>query len=282
MEIAQRRVAGRLVRYAVRAGDPARTPLLLLNGIGANLELIEPFADALPGPTIIVFDVPGVGGSPTPLLPYRPWQIARIAATLLSALGIGEVDVLGVSWGGVIAQQFALQYRSRCRRLILAATAPGVTMLPPSISVMLKMATPRRYIDRRYAHRVAGEIYGGRFRVDSQSVTETLRHIRFSSRRGYYMQLAALVGWSSLPWLPFVRQPTLIMAGTDDPLVPGVNARLMQYLIPRARLATIACGHLFLVTEPHASARVVDEFLCSAQLEQTSTPLETAPARRAA
>lgn len=255
------RVRGHRIRYAVRAGDPARVPLLILNGIGANIELLAPFVDALPAPTVITFDVPGVGGSPTPASPYRPSGVARLAEGLLDRLGYSDADVLGVSWGGAIAQQFAFQCRSRCRRLVLAATSPGALMVPAHPSVLFKMATPRRYLDKAHAHRIAGDVYGGVFRRDPKIVADTLRHVRFSSRGGYYLQLAAAWGWSSLPWLFTLRQPTLIMAGADDPLVPTLNARVMQWLMPDARLEILDCGHLFLITRAEESARLVESFL---------------------
>jgi poly(3-hydroxyalkanoate) depolymerase len=210
---------------------------------------------------VTIFDVPGVGGSPMPSSPYRPKGIARLAAGLLDHLGYAEVDVLGVSWGGVIAQQFAFQHPTRCRRLVLAATAPGVLMVPGDPSVLVKMATPRRYIDTRHAHRIAGDVYGGAFRRDPALVSRTLRHIRFSGKGGYYLQLAAIAGWTSLPWLFTLRQTTLVMAGADDPLIPTINARIMQWLIPDSRLEILDCGHLFLVTAAAESARIVDAFL---------------------
>src|SRR5215467_16153859 len=138
-----------MLRVGVRRSEKSHPPLLLFNGIGANIELVEPFLDALDGPEAIVFDVPGVGGSPAPWLPYRPWMLARLTAQLLDQLGYAEVDVLGVSWGGALAQQFAFQQASRCRRLILAATSPGHLMIPGRLTVLLKMATPRRYRDPR-------------------------------------------------------------------------------------------------------------------------------------
>ena len=261
MRIDHAHIAGRRIRYGVRGGDGARLPLLILNGLGANIELAQPFIDALPGPMVAIFDVPGVGGSPMPSSPYRPAGIARLAAGLLDHLGYAKADVLGVSWGGVIAQQFAFQYRSRCRRLVLAATAPGVLMVPGHPSVIVKMATPRRYVDSRHAHRIAGDVYGGAFRRDRALVARTLRHIRFSGKGGYYLQLAAAFGWTSLPWLFTLRQPTLVMAGGDDPLIPTINARILQWLIPDSRLEILDCGHLFLVTLPVESARIVDAFL---------------------
>ena len=261
LRIGRARVNGRDLRYAVREGDPARPPLLFLNGLGANIELAAPFVDALAAPTIVTFDVPGVGGSPTPPSPYRPSTIARLAVALLDRLGHDVVDVLGVSWGGAIAQQLALQHPSRCCRLVLAATAPGALMVPGRLSALLGLVTPRRYVDADHARRVAGNVYGGAFRDDPDLVMRTFRHVRFASRGGYYLQLGAVCGWTSLPWLPLVRQPTLIMAGADDPLVPTINARLMQWLIPDARLAIVDCGHLFLVSRAEESARIVDAFL---------------------
>jgi poly(3-hydroxyalkanoate) depolymerase len=250
-----------LLRVGVRHGEHARPPLLLFNGIGANIELVEPFLDALAGPEAIIFDVPGVGGSPAPTLPYRPSTLARLSARLLDQLGHRQVDVLGVSWGGALAQQFAFQQGERCRRLVLAATSPGHLMVPGKATVLLKMATPRRYKDPDYMKRVAGDIYGGALRSSPELVRKHLRHVRWSSDYGYYLQLIAGFGWSSLPWLRFLPQPTLVMAGTDDPIVPVANGRILANLIPDARLVTIDDGHLFLVTSASESAAMISEFL---------------------
>ncbi len=250
-----------MLRVGVRRGEKARPALLLFNGIGANIELVEPFLDALEGPEAIIFDVPGVGGSPAPRLPYRPWTLARLSARLLDQLGHDQVDVLGVSWGGALAQQFAFQQAKRCRRLVLAATSPGHLMVPGKLTVLLKMATPRRYKDPDYMRRIAGDIYGGALRTSPELVREHLRHVRWSSDYGYYLQLIAGFGWSSLPWLRFLRQSTLVMAGTDDPIVPVANARILARLIPDARLVTIEDGHLFLLTSASESAEIISEFL---------------------
>ena len=261
MQIGLREVGNRTLRVGVRRGDLSRPPLLMFNGIGANIELVAPFLEALQGPEAIVFDVPGVGGSPAPTLPYRPWMLARLSAHLLDQLGHERVDVLGVSWGGALAQQFAFQYARRCRRLVLAATSPGHLMVPAKLSVLLKMASPRRYKDPEYMNRIAGDIYGGALRRSPALVREHLRHVRWSSDYGYYLQLIAGFGWSSLPWLRLLAQPTLVMAGSDDPLVPGVNARILAKLIPDARLVTVDDGHLFLVTSAPESARIISGFL---------------------
>lgn len=261
MHISLHDVGGQMLRVGIRRGDAARPPLLLFNGIGASIELVEPFLAALCGPEAIIFDVPGVGGSPAPMMPYRPRGLARLAARLLDQLGYQQVDVLGVSWGGTLAQQFAFQHPRRCRRLILAATSPGHLMVPGKLSVLLKMATPRRYKDPDYMRAIAGDIYGGALRGSPELVRQHLRHVRWSSDYGYYLQLIAATGWSSLPWLRFVAQPTLVLMGTDDPIVPIANGRILERLIPDAQLETIDDGHLFLVTSAAESAEIIARFL---------------------
>ena len=165
-------VGGRLLRVSVRPGrgepgSPARPPLLLFNGIGASLELLEPFVARLdPAVEVIRFDPPGVGGSPLPPNPYRFSGLCRLIADLLTELGHDQVDVLGISWGGAVAQHFAAFQRDRCRRLVLVATATGAVMVPARPSVLAHMVTPRRYLNRGYLERVAGTIYGGTARGD--------------------------------------------------------------------------------------------------------------------
>src|SRR5438876_3192364 len=154
------------LRIAIRPGNGTRTPLLLMNGIGVNLEVLQPYVDALdPAIEVLRFDVPGTGGSPAPRIPYRFSAHARLVTKMLDQLGYGEVDVLGVSWGGALAQQFALQNPRRCRRLILVATTHGIPMVLPSLLVLWKFATPRRFNDAIYRTRIAGEIYGGALRA---------------------------------------------------------------------------------------------------------------------
>jgi poly(3-hydroxyalkanoate) depolymerase len=256
-------VGGQHLRVAVRPGDRTRTPLVLANGIGASLELLQPFVDALdPSIEVIRFDVPGVGGSPLPRRPYHLSTLARLVARLLDQLGYVTVDMLGVSWGGGLAQQFALCHHDRCRRLVLAATGTGMLMVPGRPRVLARMATPRRYLDPAYAERIAADLYGGTVRSDPSRARALLHgRTRVGPPRGYLYQLAAGAGWSSLPLLPWIRQPTLLLAGDDDPIIPLVNARIMRRLLPHAELHVYHGGHLGLLTEAAELAPVVDRFL---------------------
>ena len=263
-------VGGQLLRVAIRpgrneAGRPPRVPLLLINGIGARLELLEPFVSKLdPAVEVIRFDPPGVGGSPPPRRPYRFSGLCRLIAAMLAELGYDRVDVLGISWGGGVAQHFAAFQRARCRRLVLVATATGTPMVPARPSVLVHLATPRRYLDPGYLGRVAGDLYGGLARVDSAEIVAAMHGShRAGPSRGYLYQLAAAAGWTSLPLLPRLRQPTLILAGDDDPIIPLANARLMHRLIRDSRLHVYHGGHLALVTEAAELAPVVDGFLAA-------------------
>jgi poly(3-hydroxyalkanoate) depolymerase len=254
-------IGGQSLHVAIKHGSGREPPLLLFNGIGAKWELARPFLEALTSTTAIIFDIPGVGGSPRPLLPYRPSTLARLAAGLVAELSYAEVDVAGVSWGGAIAQQFAHQYPKLCRRLVLAATAPGATMVPASLSVLWKMATPRRYIDKDYMGKVAPDIYGGAFRKDPSAIGSHADAIHGARNLGYFYQLLAMAGWTSLPWLWSLPQPTLVLMGSDDPLVSPINGQILARLIPNAELRMIDDGHLFMVTRPAETAGLIEAFL---------------------
>ena len=246
---------------ATTRGPAGRPPLLLFNGIGANWQFAKPFLDALTNTTAIIFDVPGVGGSPLPRLPYRPSTLARLAAGLVAELGHQQVDVAGVSWGGGIAQQFAHQYRRHVPtagiggdlagrdhgpRQTLGAleTRDAAPLCRPQLHAQHRRRNLRRSVPRRPgAHR------------------EHARAMSGASNLGYLYQLLAMTGWTSLPWLWSLRQPTLVLMGRDDPLVPPVNGRILARLIPNARLQMIDDGHLFMVTRPAETAKTIEAFL---------------------
>jgi poly(3-hydroxyalkanoate) depolymerase len=255
-------VDGQPLRKAIRSGDGIRTPLLLMNGIGINLEVLQPFIDALdPAIEVIRFDVPGTGGSPARTIPYRFSALARLVAQMLNQLGYQQVDVLGVSWGGGLAQQFAYQYPERCRRLILVSTGTGALVVPGNPSALVKIATPRRYKDPALMAQIAGEIYGGKVRKQPELARKFAETASAGSRLGYLYQLLGPAGWTSVPWLHRIRQPTLILHGDEDPLVPPVNAKIMHRLIPHSKLYIFHDGHLGLGTSAQELAQVVDQFL---------------------
>jgi poly(3-hydroxyalkanoate) depolymerase len=238
-------------------GSAARVPLLLFNGIGANVELLAPIAECLTDVEVIAFDAPGVGGSGPARHPYRPWQYALLATRLLDALGYRRpVDVLGVSWGGAMAQQLAFQARRRVRRLVLAATSAGAFMVPGHPSVLLKLASPRRYLDADYLERHFAALYG-----DEHGNGDHAARIKPPTLPGYLCQLLAGAGWTSAPFLPLIPHETLVLSGRRDRIVPPGNGRILASLIPRARLQIVDGGHLFLVSQAAQVMPMIEAFL---------------------
>lgn len=259
-------VGGRSLRVVVRPASgpgPRRTPLLICNGIGAATDVLDPLVDALPANLdVIRFDPPGIGGSAMPSLPYHLTWMAHRLGQVLTRMGVREVDVMGFSWGGMLAQQFALSRRRRLRRLVLAATGTGALMIPASPRVMAAMSTPRRHQDPGYIDTVAAQIYGGSMRERPELASQVLGSgARRGPMRGYYYQLLALSGWTSLPMLGSIRAPSLILAGDDDPIVPNGNAKLLARGIRDSRLETYHGGHLELLVSPERFAPIIDDFL---------------------
>jgi len=256
-------VDGARMRVSIEGAGRGR-PLLLLNGIGAGLELFAPFRARLGEIETIAVDIPGTGGSPATALPKRLCGIARLLVSLLDVLGYAKVDVLGISWGGTLAQELAYRFPERVGRLVLVATSPGLFSLPGRLRALMVLATPRRYFSPTYFEKVAPILYGGAVR-DRPELLQDQGHLRFirpPSVRGYLWQLAAVAGWTSLPWLHRLRMPVLVMAGDDDPIIPVANARLIAWRLPNATLEIVpGGGHIFLLTHAETVAPRIAAFL---------------------
>ena len=254
-------VDGVILRTAFWAAknDVGNRPLLFFNGIGANLELTHALGDMFPDRDIITFDVPGVGKSPVTQWPYRPWMLARWARKLLDQFHIDEVDVMGVSWGGALAQQFAFQYRNRVGKLILCATTAGMTMIPGKPASLSKMVDARRYTDPNYMRDNFATLYGD---VADGAADGHINNLMPPEPKGYIYQLLAFIGWSSLPFIRFLRMPALVMMGDKDSIVPLANGHILKVALPNSRLHVVeGGGHLFLVTRARETAEVIQAFL---------------------
>ncbi|MGH9008280.1 MAG: alpha/beta fold hydrolase [Acidimicrobiia bacterium] len=271
-------VDGVQVRVSVRPGTgfppaPDRPPLLLCNGIGAPLEMWPPFRDPLGRPTI-AFDAPGVGESSVPLIPPTLADVARLLLKVLDQLDVPTVDVLGVSWGGALAQELAHRGGERVRRLVLCATAAGGLIVPGDPRVLAILATPLRYWSPTYLDRVAPTLYGPEVAGNPELMAHQrrARFTRSPSARGYVWQVLALRRFSSLLWLHRLRQPTLVLAGESDRIIPVANGRILASRIPGARLEVVPGGHLFLLTHAEAMAARINAFLDEPDPEPRSCP----------
>jgi len=217
----------------------------------------------------IAFDNRGVGQSDVPAGPYSMAGMASDAAAVLDAARIRSAHVFGVSMGGMIAQEFALQYPQRARSLILGCTNAGghsaqraepaalemlrtVSVLPPAqgaeaaVPFIYDVATPRSLIDEDIA----------------------VRRPWFSTAQGYLGQLQAILAWESFSRLPQIAAPTLVIHGKADRLVPVGNGEMIASRIPGAQLVLLAgAGHLFTTDQPEAAHKAVLEFLSSQPVE---------------
>jgi poly(3-hydroxyalkanoate) depolymerase len=255
-------VGGRELRVAERG--QGGTPLLLLSGIGAHLDMWGPFERQLNGRHVIAFDPPGTGESPRLGWPRRMDGLARIVRELLDALGHEQVDALGVSFGGALAQELARRHPARVRRLVLCATSAGFVCVPPKPLPALMLMTPARYYNRAVFRWMMPRLVGGRTARDPDALASQAdaRLSRPPDLLGYAFQLYAASGWTSAHYLHRLSQPTLVVAGEDDPAIPLPNARFLAARIPDASLHVVkGGGHVFVLDEPENVVSQIEEFL---------------------
>jgi poly(3-hydroxyalkanoate) depolymerase len=233
-------------------------------GLGGNIEMWEPLMDALDGFQTIAFDAPGTGDSDTPRCPLSIKRLAHVTLGLLDQLGYRRVDAVGVSYGGAIAQELAYRHPGHVRRMVLAATAYGIGSVPGKPLALALLSTPYRYYSRSHLREIAPRLYGGRI-ARQPDLLDRHAYSRIEhapSLRGYLWQLAAISGWSSLPYLHRLRLPVLVLTGDDDPIIRVVNGRILASLIPGARLHVLpGAGHLFLIDQAEDSAELIRTFL---------------------
>jgi pimeloyl-ACP methyl ester carboxylesterase len=235
-------------------------PLLLYSGIWGEVGLWDGLLPHLTGFRTIAFDPPGIGRSQMPALPLTMAGLARFGTSVLDEFGVDSAHVLGASFGGAVAQQMAFMHPRRVRRLVLASTSFGGFAMPGSLEALWHFIHPRSYHPERL-ERVAGAMFGGRLRREPELV-RTMHIRRPTSTIAAVYRMAPLFGWTSLPWLWGIRQPTLVVAGDDDPVTPLVNHRVIAALMPRARLHIVrGGGHLALLDSAAEVGPVITSFL---------------------
>lgn len=247
-------------------------PLLLINGLGAHTTMWRPLERNLPGVRLISFDAPGIGESPLAIPTPTISMMADLLDDLLSELGLDRVDVLGYSFGGAVAQQFAFRHPERVRRLVLGATLPGWGCVMGPWRSVGQAYNPLRYLSKTYYDRTIGDLAGGQARWDDEFRARhgQERLGRQPNALAYYGQISALGSWTSLPWLNRIKAPTLVVCGDDDPLVPQANSVLLARRIPRARLVVAPGeGHLLLFDDNGKAPSSIRDFLTAPSLRES-------------
>jgi 3-oxoadipate enol-lactonase len=241
-------------------------PLLLIMGLGFSLVMWRELRTILAGRfRVILFDNRGVGGSGVSLRPFPLSDMARDAIAVLDAAGAAGANVLGVSMGGMIAQEIAIRWPERVRRLILACThcgsRHGVRPDPKVVRALL----PKPFVSR--ARRIESLVP---YLYDPHTPRERIERDLDLIRRnlppslGYLQQLLAILPWQSYDRLPRITAPTLVIHGETDLLVPPANGRILAERIPGARLAMLPqAGHIFPTDQPDLTRSAILEFLAS-------------------
>ena len=244
-----------------REGSSDDLPLLLINGMAARLEMWQPLSAALQDRPLLMFDFPGITGRPALDLPLDMPGLAQWSGRLLDVLEVEKADVLGYSWGGVLAQQFARDTSERVRALVLASTnfGFGAVQWPEPWPLLNFMPSTDGDDPWKLITAAFGGPPGGRnpLRAIVSAFSPSTTSIE-----GYQRQLLSLTAWTSLPWLEEIAAPTLVVAGDDDPYVPSSTTRRLAQSIPQARLELISGGgHLLPMNQPDRLAQAVDRFL---------------------
>lgn len=226
-------VHGLALRVARWRAGGCGTPLLFLNGIGADIAAAAPLLARIGEREVWTLDMPGVGGSPDALLPYSAPAMAATVMEVAGRFGHDSIDLAGFSWGGALAQQVAVQFPGRIRRLILLATTPSIAA--PGIG---------------WAAMLDGDMLASGMKLPA------------ATPLGLAFQGMAMAGWSSAAMLPGLRRrPVLILMGEQDGVIPAWHGEMIAGLIDGAVLEMMPGSHLFPFTHAPAVAARVSAFL---------------------
>ena len=258
-------VHGRSIFYE-RRGEGE--PLVLIMGLSGNsLTWGEPFLSLLERDfDVIAFDNRGIGRSGPAHEDFTISDLAADTAGLLSALRLDAAHVMGISMGGMIAQQLALDHRERVRGLVLGCTyagGPGARLTDPAVAQSL--ADPMLAGDREAAVRAAWQAnVAAPYAADEQAFARfhelAVRHP--PPLPTIVRQTLAVTGHDLSARLGEIEAPTLVLHGTEDRMLDVVNGRLVAAAIPGARLEIFeGVGHLFFWEQPERSAELVRDFL---------------------
>jgi 3-oxoadipate enol-lactonase len=248
-------------------GDGDGTPLLLIQGLGYTADMWFRVLSGLSEQRrTIRFDNRGVGRSNVPPTPWSIEEMAADAVEVLDAAGSERAHVLGVSMGGLIAQELALRYPDRVERLVLGCTHPGgreAIRMDPAAAMMLMDRTPGTA--REAAEASVPFLYAEDTDPDDIGKDIDVR-VRYPMRASaYFAQLDAMRRHEgTLSRLPGLTAPTLVVHGTADRLVQPGNAELIAAAIPGAELAWIdGAGHVFWTDRPEQAVKLITQFLAA-------------------
>ncbi len=260
--------AGVELAYTIQ-GQAAET-LLCIQGLGARA---ADWGAELPAALaahfrVVTFDNRGTGGSSKPREAWSLEDMAADALAVLDAVGAERAHVLGVSMGGMIAQLFALDHAERVERLVLLSTSfggPSAVRPGPEMSrvLMPPRDTPPEQIMRNALELISAP---GWAESHPDAVEELVRLSveQPTPKYAFSAQLQALLSSDRSERVRHIEQPTLVVHGDADRLIPVENAHLLAERIPAARLEILeGVGHMAMWEAPQKLSEVVLDFLAS-------------------
>lgn len=237
-------------------------PLVICNGLGQSVEILYPLMHEFPDRPIIAYDAAGVGKSSVPEVATTIPQHAAMLRDLLDQLGVTEFDILGISWGGAVAQQITFDLPDRVRKMVLAvSSAGGLGSWWGSPVALAEIVFPMRYLNKSYGNFIGPFMYGGEAILHPDLFRSYSKHAVRPTYQGYSAQVQAMCSWTSVPWLGQLTTPTQIIGGAFDTLIPIANQMLLASLLPRARLKVYKAGHLLMYSSRQEVGELISDFL---------------------
>jgi 3-oxoadipate enol-lactonase len=239
------------------------SPLLLIMGLGWTSHMWYRSRPILSEKfRTIAFDNRGVGQSDVPAGPYSIALMASDAAAVLDAAGVESAHICGMSMGGMIAQEFALQYPQRVRSLILGCTAAGGPHAVQAEREVIQLLLAPRGNPEDMAKAICPYIYDARTPDERKQEDLAVRRPWFPTAEGYLAQLQGIMAWEAYTRLPQITAPTLVIHGDSDRLVPPENGRRIAARMPNARLEIIPrASHIFTTDRTEAAHHAMLDFL---------------------
>jgi pimeloyl-ACP methyl ester carboxylesterase len=241
------------------------TPVLLIMGLGYTSVMWHRARPVLSQHfRTVAFDNRGVGLSDVPPGPYLIATMASDAAAVLDAAAVSSAHIFGVSMGGMIAQEFALQYPARTRSLILGCTSPGGPSSIRADSKVIDVLLMRGMTPEQARQAILPYIYDANTPREKIEQDVNLRQPWLPSPEGYMAQLQGILAWEAYSRIAQIKAPTLVIHGESDALVPPGNGELIAGRIPGAKLVLLEhASHIFLTDQAQAAHKEILEFLLS-------------------
>ena len=245
-------------------------PLVLIRGLARSHRYFEPIVPLLARRfQVLLFDNRGAGRSDTPPGPYTSAQMADDVVAVLDAAGVQSAWLLGMSLGGMIALDVVQRHPERVRGLVLGSVTARGRGIPERVPLWPKLLLAvSAILPKLLARKVQAWVTLSDAFVDqAEAVMDRWDAIAADepfSIRALLAHLAAIRSHDSVPFLPSVDVPTLVMAGRDDRLVPWRNSVYLADRIPHAELVVVDdCGHNIETEQPRLMARRVTEFVAN-------------------